>query len=208
MPCLLAHGLNCMELATRAVTDLVLAAFLVLPMFQGCASVADRPNTVPEKPSAGRADASSKTPLEVPDVSAFVAAGEDVEYRLSVKFHDGVRARATSDGRVVSLAGADLADLEKLRARFSLTFVPEINLDPETIERLRCEAAKRSGRAQPDLAGILEVEFPNMTAERLLAVGEALQELDVVDYAEIKVENVPPPDREGSSPPPPPRERQ
>lgn len=114
------------------------------------------------------------------------------QYRLIVKFRDEVEAR-TARGLLVSLGDADLAGVAAVTSRFDLSFEPLIRLPEETLAELEERAAARSGIAQPDLAGILEVQVPGAAPAALEAVGEALQRLPEVEFAYIQTLGVPPP---------------
>ncbi|MEM8712935.1 MAG: S8 family serine peptidase [Planctomycetota bacterium] len=114
---------------------------------------------------------------------------------LIVKFRDGIRARASAAGEL-SATGlgrfndeteAFLADANDLRFR-SLIQTPTSQL-----ESLLARAAERSGRAQPDLAGLMRVEFPSVPdRDTFLAVGEALRALPDVEFV-TGMDALPPP---------------
>jgi hypothetical protein len=131
--------------------------------------------------------------VEFPD-----AAGVEFQRRLIVKFSDEGLVRAGPDGDVASRSGTDLSGLHAVAARYGLRFAPLITLPSAKLDGLERRAATRSGRAQPDLAGLHAVELDGdaplaATAADLLVVGRALQALDVVEFAHIQTLGTPPP---------------
>ena len=126
-------------------------------------------------------------------------ADPDLEQRLAVKFVDGALVRAAQDGSVFSRAGRDLAAVSGLMIEHGFTFRPVFSRSEERLRAFEERAAVRSGKAQPDLAGMLFVEFRGAaSAEKLVAAGTDLQELDVVEYAAIETLNIPPPSHDPS----------
>jgi subtilisin family serine protease len=76
--------------------------------------------------------------------------------RVVVKFHDALRVRSRA-GALASDSGADLVRVEAVAARHGLSFTPLIELSEGRLSELESRAAVRSGRAQPDLAGMFVV---------------------------------------------------
>jgi MYXO-CTERM domain-containing protein len=113
---------------------------------------------------------------------------------LVVKFADRARVRATADGGLDSLVGADLASVRDLAGEIGLTFAPLFRLDTAVLADIEERAARRSGREQPDLAGMVRV-VPTGTQgpAGLEAAGEALQRLEIVEFVSIHVQLPPPP---------------
>ena len=124
--------------------------------------------------------------LEIPGFAPFDA-------ELRVKFVDAARVRANVDGSLRSESARALAAVEALARELGLAFAPAIHLPATQLSAFEARAAARSGRAQPDLAGILTVRAPGATPAQLEAIGDALQTLAVVEYAEIAALGVPPP---------------
>jgi hypothetical protein len=121
------------------------------------------------------------------------AVAEDApHFRLVVKFRDDVKARA-ADSVLTSLSRAALAPVEEVAGRFGITFSPLIRLSPARIEALESRAAARSGRAQPDLQGLLVAVPADPSVDRLEAAGRALQALAEVEFAYIETLGIPPP---------------
>jgi len=86
-----------------------------------------------------------------------------------------------------------MSSLAPLRAKYRLEFRPLIDLPEEKLAAFEARAAQRSGKSQPDLAGMMIVNVPGSTEELLLEVGEELQALELVEYAYIEVLYQPPP---------------
>ena len=116
---------------------------------------------------------------------------------LVVKFRDGVRARSNQNGEVAASGlaqfrtetRAGLADLQGIQ------FSPLIRTANSKIESLLARAATRSGRAQPDLAGLMRVEFDTApTREEFIAIGEALRALPDVEFVTSMLDRTPPPE--------------
>ena len=112
------------------------------------------------------------------------------EHRLVVKFSDQSRMRATPLGQVRSLANVDATVITMLQARFDLTFNQLIHLPDAAIAHLEGRAEARSGRAQPDLAGMMVVDGPH---EHLEAAANALLALDEVEWIDFEQLTPPPP---------------
>jgi hypothetical protein len=115
------------------------------------------------------------------------------ELRLVVKFVDSARARATVDSSLASLAGEDLSPALGLVIPHRLRFSPLIALPPERLTDLEQRAARRSGRAQPDLAGIVAVQAGDGSVAALRAAGQALAALELVEFAHLQRLGTPPP---------------
>jgi len=107
--------------------------------------------------------------------------------RLVVKFRDDLLVRAAPAG-LVSLADTDPAAALPL-ARAAATFTQLIDLPDDTIAFLEQRAALASGRAQPDLAGMLVVHAPDAL---LLTVAVELNASPLVEWVQFQ-ELLPPP---------------
>lgn len=106
-------------------------------------------------------------------------------YRLTVKLMDEVKGRAIG-GALHSLSGAELSGLQQLVRTEGLSFRPLIDLSEDKVDRLLRRAEQRSGRAQPDLLGMLEVVVPSTDGLGLVRIGEALRVLPQVEWAYIE----------------------
>ena len=114
--------------------------------------------------------------------------------QLIVKFQDDMRCRVAPDGTLTARAAADLTAVHVVAANFGLTFAPAIDVGAEGLAALEARARGRSGRAQPDLGGLLEVRLPVGTSDaQLLAAARALEALDSVEFASIQTTGNPPP---------------
>ena len=122
-----------------------------------------------------------------------VDGGAPPGHRLVVKFADGVRARADGGGGLTSRSGADLEKARAIADTFRLEFSPAIGLLEERLAELEQRAARRSGRAQPDLAGLVRVDGEDVDPDTLLAAGGALSELPEVEFTWLAATGQPPP---------------
>ena len=116
---------------------------------------------------------------------------------LVVKFRDGVRARANQDGQVAAsgLARFRPETQQGLADTPGIRFSPLIRSSNASVESLLARAANRSGRAQPDLGGVMRVEFDGTpTREQFIAIGEALRALPDVEFVTSMLDRTPPPE--------------
>ena len=112
--------------------------------------------------------------------AALLRVPDDATGRLVVKFTDDVLARVEIDGSVRSLAQRSLDSANEIIDRFGLTVTPAINHPPEALAELQRRAEDYSGKAQPDLAGMMHVTGPQ---EVLLTAARALYRLDTIEFA-------------------------
>lgn len=117
------------------------------------------------------------------------------EHELIVKFRDHVRARAAA-GTIRSDAGLDLAGALPIAADGAVEFRQLIALPQQTLDALEARAAAASGRAQPDLAGMLVVRAPD---DRLQRVADELLASDLTEWVHF-AEVLPPPPCEDIAP--------
>lgn len=110
-------------------------------------------------------------------------------HQLLVKFRDVLRVRCSGLG-VESLTGGDVSDVWALADRHGVTFSPLINLPQEKLDALEQRAARISGVAQPDLAGMMVVHAP---AWRLQHVADELNALPVTEFVHFQPTAPPPP---------------
>jgi hypothetical protein len=118
------------------------------------------------------------------------------QFQLEVKFLDELKVRA-DDGDLYSLVSADLSVIESVQGTYSLTFAPVVALSEETIASIVARAETMSGRAQPDIAAIMQVNGP---AEELEAAANALLDLDETEWVAFVIAEPEPP-CEAISPP-------
>jgi len=164
---------------TRLVIGAALAiSTAVAPM----ALAADAGYYLPRKPLP-------KLPTEKLDIPVdrhgnIVATG-----RLVVKFHDSVRARtSTQRGRALhSLASENVRGVEDILGARRLTIRQAITVEPARLRAVEERAMERTGRLQPDLAGLMYVEGP---LNDLLEAARALNELPIVEWVEFEQEMV------------------
>ncbi|MEL6347591.1 MAG: S8 family serine peptidase [Myxococcota bacterium] len=116
-------------------------------------------------------------------------------HTLTVKFTDDARARAALDGtlHLMGAPGEDRRALDALIAAHGLHFSPAIQISAKRLDLFEARAAQRSGRAQPDLAGILHVSSSVTTPEEMAELGAALQVLPLIEYATLSVFGTKPP---------------
>ena len=107
-------------------------------------------------------------------------------HRTIVKFTDSSRARLGPAGRLLSEAGAEFEPARRLLEARGLSLRPVFD-DSAVVDRLAARALARTGRAQPDLLGMFEVEGAS------LADARALQALDVVEFVSLSSLTPPPP---------------
>lgn len=113
---------------------------------------------------------------------------------LAVKWRDAHRARVDAAGGLRfadELAPQDQAAIDRILA--GATLASWTGVSEPRLRSLEVRAERRSGRAQPDLAGIHRVTVADPTPERLLEVGRALQGLDLVEFVVVEHPLVPPP---------------
>jgi hypothetical protein len=116
-----------------------------------------------------------------------------LEQRLVVKFRDDALARATPEGGVESRSRTDLSGVRSVAEAHRVSFSPLNNRPEEQLRDYEERAASRSGRAQPDLGGLMIVRLADSAPECMQAAGEALNALDVVEFVEVETLNIPPP---------------
>lgn len=141
-------------------------------------------------PAVGAVGAVEVIEPRVPFAKGELPARPGHEHRLTVKFHDHVKARVDGDGRLVSPAGVDLEPLLAAMAGSSdgpVGFAPLIDMAPADLERMLAEAAERSGRAQPDLGGMMAVMVGDAAMEAVARVLHASDLVEFVYYESLRV---------------------
>ena len=150
--------------------------------------------------TAGDSPPAPRAPLDPGPVRALVLSPAEAArhaaggaHRLTVKFTDAVAARATGEGALVSRTGSSLADAARVAARHGLRFAPLLALSEEELRTLEARAARHSGFAQPDLAGMMQIVGVPKDGASLVAIGEELRALPTVEYAYLELLGPPPP---------------
>jgi len=108
--------------------------------------------------------------------------------RLIVKFKDGVQARASRvpTHQVQSLAATvDMSNFNAILEQFGLSARQAMSQPVERLRQLELEATNRTGRAQPDLAGIMFVEGP---AGPLEEAARLINTLPIIEYVEFEAD--------------------
>jgi subtilisin family serine protease len=126
-------------------------------------------------------------------------------HQITVKLSDHLEARPGAAGELLVTAdrAEDVAGLARVAEEWRLTFRPVQTATDDALRQLQDRAARRTGRAQPDLGGIVEAVLPEATPERVLAAAAALHALAEVEYAEIHSLDAPPPPPGDIAPPTP-----
>ncbi|GJM21785.1 MAG: hypothetical protein DHS20C15_17000 [Planctomycetota bacterium] len=134
-------------------------------------------------------------PLRVPvlNTDALDALAAPPRFELQLKFSDAALARLTSAGRLESRAGLPIGAAQGLLDEQGVSLRPLVQLSETRLLALQSRAATRSGVAQPDLAGLFAVNESELSLERLAQLGQALQELDLVEFAQFELLAPPPP---------------
>jgi len=102
---------------------------------------------------------------------------------LTIKFRDDLKVRAV-DRDLTSLAEGDLSAVEAVQTEYELTFEQRISLPQEALDSIEDTAAARSGRAQPDLAGIVVVQGDE---EAMEDAAQALLTLNEVEWVQFSL---------------------
>jgi len=140
---------------------------------RGADAAASRPNAVVDVLPRR---ASPKTPTAELTIPA-EATGE-----IIVKFNDTVRARVQAG--VLNAQGAiNVAPARAIMNQFQLTAEPLFNWTNDRLGRLEAKATAVSGKAQPDLAGMIKFKAP---WANLQAAARALNDLDSVEWVSFR----------------------
>ena len=108
----------------------------------------------------------------------------DPSGRLIVKFMDEVKARVQPDGTLASISGRDLTAAREIIENAGVELTPAILLPAMSIALIEGKAAANSGKAQPDLRGLMYVTAAGGAVPLQLA--QALNDLDIVEFVEIE----------------------
>lgn len=140
----------------------------------------------------------AKEPLQIPPGNSL---------RLLVKFKDEFRARAGAAGELTVEATDEsrVQSLARLVRDEPIRFRSTVTVSEEKIEALRERAAKNSGVAQPDLAGVLEIVPANsLTPVAMIALAEKFRRLAEVEFVQLEsIDRPPPPPASDIFPPTP-----
>lgn len=123
-----------------------------------------------------------RTHLVAPQLSPLDRA-RGFDTRLVVKFRDDVKARPTGEGAVLSAAQTNVTEFNDRAAQAGLTFRSVFKRSFNRLALMEQRAALHSGRAQPDLGGIMYVEGDPAA---LHEYGAWLLENDLVEWVEFE----------------------
>jgi hypothetical protein len=119
-----------------------------------------------------------KTPTALLDLPA------DFTGRAIVKFKDGVGARATGLGNVQSASGMDMSTVDDILSRQRVRLGTAFAGIPESkLLSIEIRAAAESGRAQPDLRGLM---YLTGTPQAVEAAARELNDLGLVEFVEYE----------------------
>jgi hypothetical protein len=112
-----------------------------------------------------------------------------------VKVRDELHGRADTEGRVSVVANdfADVSGMSRLAVERDLRFRRVQTASDEELDDLSERAARRTGVAQPDLAGHVEIIASASSREALIALARELHALPEIEYAELESLDKPPP---------------
>jgi hypothetical protein len=146
-----------------------------------------------DAPAAIRLPADAAPRLPLPKEPIVRPPGEVLQ--LTVKFADRFFARADESGTLLMTSERDEAALVDAVARHQLRFRRNLHTSEASLANLQQRAADRTGRAQPDLAGMLIAESPAATsADDTVALATALQALPQVEFVTLaSLDRLPPP---------------
>lgn len=117
------------------------------------------------------------------------------QFELVVKFRDDVKLRLAPNNNqanvaVVSQTGANLDALRHILAQHGASLSQLLNLPETKLTAIERRAAQRSGKAQPDLAGMMRATAP---ADQYLPLAQKLNILPIVEFVQFVALAVPPP---------------
>ena len=138
--------------------------------------------------------------------AAYTAIAEEhgLGLRLVVKFADGLAIRSSSPPHgsghaegvttTIEASRAHATEINRTLAAHRATVRPVLQgVGPEW-EALVARAERLSGRAQPDLRAMMQVDVgAAASATELVAIGRALSLLPSVEFAEVEFTGMPPP---------------
>jgi hypothetical protein len=146
----------------------------------GTAQPAAPPVAAPAKTAPARV-LEPRVALPKHDQAKLAVAAGTTTGRLIVKFRDEVQARPGKD--VQSVAAADLSGFNAIAAAQGLTVTSAFSLSPERLKKIEAKVGGISGKAQPDLAGMMYVERAGGVP---LAAAQAINSLAEVEFVEYE----------------------
>ena len=119
------------------------------------------------------------------------------KHQIVVKFRDHARARATESGRLSLLSGAVRDEIAKVAEKYALRFNPVYTgEEADAMAELELDAARNSGKAQPDFLGMMIADTGTTDPNANLEIAQALHALDITEFVNIHA-------LDAASPPPP-----
>lgn len=106
-------------------------------------------------------------------------------HKLYVSFKEGLHIN-NSDNPATDIM-AYIPEFRELSEEYHITVRKAIAINPEKMAELEALAVKNtgSGKSVTKLSNIVELKIENPTNERLLALGEKLEKLDMVEYCSL-----------------------
>jgi hypothetical protein len=178
-----------------AESNLVAPGFAVDPGSPGDASTARivlrRADPVPAEESQWRKDLLPRNPL--PKMPPASPPGAD--HILVIKVADKLQGRIGPNGELSVVASelSEVRELSDIANKWGLSFRSGQTASEAELKELERRAAQNTGRAQPDLRGVLEILVPEPTPARVLELATALNRLGDVEFVEITSADRPPP---------------
>jgi hypothetical protein len=106
--------------------------------------------------------------------------------RLIIKFNDNMKARV-NNGALASMTARDVTSAERIIRQFGLTVEPAIRLQTDQVASIESRAAARSGKAQPDLGGMMYLTAPPGSNGAVIeAAAQALHTLPEVEFVQFE----------------------
>ncbi len=103
---------------------------------------------------------------------------------LKFEDHIGARAARTSSPAPWALSGVNIDGFSQILAENQLTVRQWINRTPGQLANLEERAREYSGRAQPDLAGMMIIE--GVETDRLVDIARSINALPEIEFVEIE----------------------
>lgn len=139
---------------------------------------------LPASADGGRASIAARAPMPKPPLAAQPAYAT----QLIVKFVDGARARAGTNGRVAFTGSITVASapVSAILSDSGVSFTQLIDLPSATIDALEARAAANSSTASADLAGMMVVHAPAAQLPSIAASLWAAPEVEFVHWQELQ----------------------
>ncbi len=116
--------------------------------------------------------------------AAQLAVPGDATGRLRVKFMDQVKARPVGAQTAFSRANGNITQFQGILMQFGLIVSPQFSRSEDVLALIEAKTAAHSGRAQPDLAGMMLVTAPGGSVP--LAAARAINDLPEVEFVEFE----------------------